>query len=64
MPRGRNQEKIFDYPTSVKFPRKYVEKLQIEAEFRGITLSEAIRQAVLRWMEPTAVIERKNISSK
>lgn len=62
MPRGRNQEKIFDCPTSVKFPRKHVEKLQIEAEFRGLTLSEAVREAVLRWMEPT-VIERKSISN-
>ncbi|MGO9122874.1 MAG: hypothetical protein ACLQPD_35295 [Desulfomonilaceae bacterium] len=50
MPRGRNQERVFDCPTSVKFPCKQVEEFKIEAKIRGLTLSEAIRQAVLRWM--------------
>jgi hypothetical protein len=51
MPRGRNQEKVFDSPTSVKFPREHAEKLQIEAELRGLTISGAIREAVDHWME-------------
>lgn len=55
MPRGRNQEKVFDCPTSVKFPSEAAAQLQLEAEVRGLTVSAAIREAVLRWMEGKAV---------
>ncbi|MGO9121046.1 MAG: hypothetical protein ACLQPD_25970 [Desulfomonilaceae bacterium] len=58
MPRGRNQEKIFDSPTSVKFPRGQVQKLRFEAELRGLTLSGAVREAVLRWVEERTITRK------
>ena len=50
MPRGRNQEKVYDCPTSVKFPRQDAEQLQLEAQARGLSVSGAIREAVHCWI--------------